>query len=332
MRYFRVSQNKTWESEKTGFLWSPISSKNGSNTYKSMTEVSSGDIVFHFVEGHIAAFSIAIGDCVEMDNPHSQEGWKTKGYRIDSEYFVFPRPINLANYRVSIANIIDDNSNLKQMGFTKKGGIAQKYLSEISIGLAVFFVDLIRKESDLPVSVVKQVVDIFEKVNNIEFTNEIIAVEEVQNEEQEALDAQSNNITLDFESQKEVKSQIVVSGRLTYPRDKREVIRAINKAGYACEIDPEHHTFISNNSKHQFVEAHHLIPMSFQPEFKTNLDRSDNIVSLCPNCHRKIHFGTDTDKTNLLEVLYQKKKDEMEDIIEKPLSLRKLLKYYNVTR
>ena len=39
------------------------------------------------------------------------------------------------------------------------------------------------------------------------------------------------------------------------------------------------------------MEAHHLIPLNAQDDFDNSLDVDANIVCLCPNCHRKLHFG-----------------------------------------
>ena len=57
------------------------------------------------------------------------------------------------------------------------------------------------------------------------------------------------------------------------------------------------------------MEAHHLIPLKFQDDFHYSIDVPANIVSLCPNCHREVHFGN-PDK--ILELLLEKHKDELE--------------------
>ena len=42
--------------------------------------------------------------------------------------------------------------------------------------------------------------------------------------------------------------------------------------------------------------VHHLIPLRMQHDFENSLDVVGNIVSICPNCHRLIHYGRDKDK------------------------------------
>lgn len=77
--------------------------------------------------------------------------------------------------------------------------------------------------------------------------------------------------------------------------------KAIQDAEFKCEVDSSHITFVSKSSGKQFVEAHHLIPMEFQADFKFSIDIPENILVLCPNCHRKFHHGTDLERSKLLQ-------------------------------
>ena len=72
-----------------------------------------------------------------------------------------------------------------------------------------------------------------------------------------------------------------------------------------------HETFTRNKDDKNYTEAHHLIPYEQYDVFADkglSLDRSYNIVSLCPNCHRNIHHGKKEDIGNLLEQLYKVKR------------------------
>lgn len=77
----------------------------------------------------------------------------------------------------------------------------------------------------------------------------------------------------------------------TYPRSKRIAVNALHHANYQCEISSEHQTFIRKRSKIPYVEPHHLIPLAFQDDFEVSLDREQNIIALCCNCHKRIHLG-----------------------------------------
>lgn len=84
---------------------------------------------------------------------------------------------------------------------------------------------------------------------------------------------------------------------------------AIKKAYYQCEHDYTHTTFISKKTKKSYMEAHHLIPVCFQQEiwdkYGVNIDCVENLVSLCPTCHKAFHYGSNEVKSALIEDLYK---------------------------
>ncbi|WP_237763483.1 HNH endonuclease [Falsirhodobacter sp. alg1] len=92
--------------------------------------------------------------------------------------------------------------------------------------------------------------------------------------------------------------------RLIYSRSIEQAVIALERADYLCEINPRHQTFVSRVSGRQFVEAHHLMPVSRAAYFTYNLDVHQNIVALCPNCHRNIHHGTLENKRALIDHIY----------------------------
>ena len=121
---------------------------------------------------------------------------------------------------------------------------------------------------------------------------------------------------------------IYEEGHKTYPRDHQTAINALTHANYKCEFDPEHPTFIRRGSNKPYTEPHHLIPMAFSDEFDVSLDREQNIVSLCSNCHNEIHYGRDA--RVLIEKLYEDRKELLRSagIV---ISLKELLKMYGIT-
>ena len=72
------------------------------------------------------------------------------------------------------------------------------------------------------------------------------------------------------------------------------------------EVDRNHPTFIRKKSDKPYTEPHHLVPMSFSDAFDVSLDREENIVSLCSNCHNEIHYGRDA--AEIIKKLYTKRK------------------------
>lgn len=98
-----------------------------------------------------------------------------------------------------------------------------------------------------------------------------------------------------------------ISSKIIYQRDPRIAIMRFKAADYKCEIDPLHTTFISESTNRPYMEAHHFIPIRFQPDFYNPLDNLDNITSLCPNCHRGIHHAITEQKFELISNLYDKR-------------------------
>ncbi len=96
--------------------------------------------------------------------------------------------------------------------------------------------------------------------------------------------------------------QIVEESR--YKRSSIIKTQSIKAAHFMCEADKNHVTFTAKSSNKQYMEAHHLIPITNQKEFEFSLDIYANIVSLCPICHRLLHYGIEKEKRILLEQLY----------------------------
>ncbi|WP_162463099.1 MrcB family domain-containing protein [Paenibacillus psychroresistens] len=105
---------------------------------------------------------------------------------------------------------------------------------------------------------------------------------------------------------------IDTGGAERWPRDAKKAAQSLFKAKYQCAFDNSHHSFISKITRKSYMEAHHLIPMGLQRNFKKMLDKSGNIVSLCPNCHRLIHHGIDSDRLDMLRKLFYERRDKLE--------------------
>ncbi|PLR31220.1 MrcB family domain-containing protein [Chimaeribacter arupi] len=119
-----------------------------------------------------------------------------------------------------------------------------------------------------------------------------------------------------------------ISGREVYARDDRFSAEALHNAGFKCEYDPQHKTFKSNISNCNYVEAHHLIPISKQGKFKFSIDITENIVSLCPTCHRLLHHGLPSDKKPVLQKLYEDRQKSLE-LRAITVSMDELLDFYS---
>lgn len=116
---------------------------------------------------------------------------------------------------------------------------------------------------------------------------------------------------------------------LQYPRNLAESLEAKIRSNWTCEINSLHTTFINAVNENPYVEAHHLLPMAAQRDFEYTVDFADNIVSLCPNCHRKIHHGQKEIVQKMIEFLYEKRQKSYKQYAI-PLDLATLLRYYNI--
>lgn len=101
---------------------------------------------------------------------------------------------------------------------------------------------------------------------------------------------------------------------------------AIKVGGYKCGLNSGHATFVTKNGT-PYVEAHHLIPMRKQDEFNNSLDVKANIIPLCSFCHDKIHYGTAEDINEMLEKLYEDRKELLE-LSGIGINFDKLKQYY----
>lgn len=81
-------------------------------------------------------------------------------------------------------------------------------------------------------------------------------------------------------------------------------MQAIKSAGYECEINSNHTTFISKSTGHPYMEGHHVLPMKYQDKFNHSLDVYANVICLCPTCHRLLHYGISSEKMNVVNKIY----------------------------
>lgn len=111
---------------------------------------------------------------------------------------------------------------------------------------------------------------------------------------------------------KSKREPIIQNGVKVYPRDRKESMKALVCAKYLCEINNNHDTFISRNTGNNYTEPHHLIPMAYSDLFDVSLDVKENIVSLCSNCHNKIHYGRGYEE--MLRKLYDERSESLKKV------------------
>lgn len=74
-----------------------------------------------------------------------------------------------------------------------------------------------------------------------------------------------------------------------YERDPNVVAYVRQRAQYKCEMPGCAWVGFVAEDGNLFVEVHHIIPLSEGGD-----DTPENAVALCPNCHRFLHYATET--------------------------------------
>ena len=112
----------------------------------------------------------------------------------------------------------------------------------------------------------------------------------------------------------------------SWKRDSNIAATALFNKGYKCEVDPSHITFTGIKS-HTFMEAHHLIPMEYQGDFSVSIDVAENILCLCPTCHRAFHNSEVSFRKRLVTQFFDRIENNLKD---KGINVTKeqLLKFY----
>ena len=80
--------------------------------------------------------------------------------------------------------------------------------------------------------------------------------------------------------------QILVSS-FQYVRDPKVVAYALKKANGFCDDCHQPAPFVSARTGQPFLEVHHIRTLK-----DGGSDTIDNVIALCPNCHRKRHYGS----------------------------------------
>ncbi len=95
-------------------------------------------------------------------------------------------------------------------------------------------------------------------------------------------DKKLNELAIAYDSQPR-KTEITTS---IYIRNPYVVEQAKRIANGICQDCGNFSPFIAKATDEPFLEVHHIIPLS-----RGGKDAIENVIALCPNCHRKRHYG-----------------------------------------
>jgi predicted HNH restriction endonuclease len=71
-----------------------------------------------------------------------------------------------------------------------------------------------------------------------------------------------------------------------FNRSPDVVAEALLRANGFCERCRQQAPFLRKSNRSAYLEVHHIIPLS-----EDGTDTLENVLALCPNCHREVHFG-----------------------------------------
>ena len=172
------------------------------------------------------------------------------------------------------------------------------------------------------VSLDKKIIRYLEKyLENAEFIDDELYQDEIQDNEITGKEKLKNTF--------DVKPQWTESGSsMTVKKNAAYAKQALLNSEFLCEADSTHQTFMTNKGV-PYMEGHHLIPCTannakyFWKRHGKSIDCVENIVCLCPTCHRRIHFGSEDEKKKIIKLLYKKQYSKLKeaglDITEKEL-------------
>jgi 5-methylcytosine-specific restriction protein A len=78
----------------------------------------------------------------------------------------------------------------------------------------------------------------------------------------------------------------IVREVLTYQRNPDVIAERLSIAQGVCEDCKQDAPFLRASTREPFLEVHHIKPLS-----DGGPDTVENTTALCPNCHRKAHYG-----------------------------------------
>jgi len=101
----------------------------------------------------------------------------------------------------------------------------------------------------------------------------------------------------------------LTAAQITQKRNPLLAKMRFEMADYLCEMDHSCRLFRSRSNGENYLEAHHFIPLAFQPIFEHSLDVTENIIALCPFCHRAIHHADVAHTRSLIYTLASSRND-----------------------
>lgn len=99
--FWWVNQNKTYDSEIKGYMWSPKRQRNNARLefYDNMTKVQVGDAVFSYARSHIKAVGVVAATAITKDRPKEfSDEWDKDGWYVKVNWIELKNPFRPKTY------------------------------------------------------------------------------------------------------------------------------------------------------------------------------------------------------------------------------------------
>lgn len=300
MKYFVVNQRGThfdMEKEK-GILWAPKLCKNKRELHhhKRILDISKGDVIISTHSWKLLSYNYALGSSYDLANPFPGDDWEKDGRAVDLEYHVFSKPIP---YKAIFNDLLAAQTSIKGNPFNESK-MNVGYLFELNEKQYLLLANLIAEYQNIPTPSFH-----YENYEPDLCVNDQVSL--TYSAPPKILTAEEIARIDKFKKNTDHKERTVTSNRPSTNSDYVNTI--LNLSNYRCEVNPSHHTFLSKDGIHQFMEVHHIIPLKAIKDFDIELDHPYNMISLCPICHKMIHYGSKIIKEELFWEIYELKKE-----------------------
>lgn len=135
---------------------------------------------------------------------------------------------------------------------------------------------------------VEYVFSLFETTEKFKLPNlsDYQKTEEIKLKKAKALSQKERLEILNKSSKK--PTQVIVK-QVVFQRNPFVVAEALFRANGYCEKCKKSAPFLRDNDKTPYLEVHHIVTLSEGGE-----DTIENVIAVCPNCHRQAHYGKTT--------------------------------------
>lgn len=175
----------------------------------------------------------------------------------------------------------DKSKGFQSMGVLHYLGLKKEFkniFKEQNLHVAIDYLNDDSQDFDLIIKLLKY---------NPRFSEIINAdIHKIENSQNDSSENRKNRLKNNLTKPKRQKSYVY-----TYTRNPDVVAEALYRSNGICEGCSEKAPFNRKSNGTPYLEVHHVRPLSEQDVTEENLDVLSNVLALCPNCHRKIHFG-----------------------------------------